>query len=333
MNFENIPLSVLDLAVVKHGHGPGEAIADSVKIAQTVEELGYRSIWFAEHHNMPHVASSATTILMGHIAGKTKTIKVGSGGIMLPNHSPLIIAEQIGTLETLYPGRIELGLGRAPGTDQMTAMALRRTNMNTAFSFPRDVEDLWNYFRNEDPDVKVRAFPGEGLRIPFYILGSSTDSAHLAASLGLPYAFAAHFAPAQLKAAVKIYREEFKPSEQLKEPYVMICVNAFGADTEDEAIRLSTSMFRMFIGMVTHRRAPLLPPVDSLEPYWTPDIQHAVAQMTACTFIGDKAGLKEQFTDFLAEIPFNELIISSYIYDMDAKLRSFEIVKDVFSGQ
>jgi luciferase family oxidoreductase group 1 len=192
------------------------------------------------------------------------------------------------------------------------------------------VEELWNYFRNDDPDVKVRAFPGEGLTIPLYILGSSTDSAHLAASLGLPYAFAAHFAPAQLKAALKIYRNEFRPSQQLKKPHVMVCVNAFGADTDQEAFRLSTSMFRMFIGMVTNRRAPLSPPVDSLDPYWTPDIQHAVAQMTACTFIGSKESLRQQFVDFFKEVAFDELIISSYIYDMDAKLYSYQIVRDAF---
>lgn len=331
MNLKNIPLSVLDLAVVKQGGTPGEAIEESVKVAQNAEKLGYRSIWFAEHHNMQHVASSATSILIGHIAGKTTSIKVGSGGIMLPNHSPLVIAEQFGTLETLYPGRIELGLGRAPGTDQVTAMALRRTNMNTAFTFPKDVDELWSYFHNDDPDVKVRAFPGEGLSIPFYILGSSTDSAHLAASLGLPYAFAAHFAPGQLKEAVQIYRNEFRPSEQLAHPYVMICVNAFGADTEREAYRISTSMFRMFIGMVTNRRAPLAPPVDSLDPYWNTEIQHAVASMTACTFIGDRNSLREQFSDFYREIPYDELIISSHIYDLEAKLHSYKIVKEAFA--
>ncbi len=331
MDIKNTPLSILDLAVVRQGADAAEAIGDSVRVAQAAEKYGYRSIWFAEHHNMPHVASSATSLLIGHIAGKTSSIKVGSGGIMLPNHSPLVIAEQFGTLETLYPGRIELGLGRAPGTDQITAMALRRTNMNTAFSFPGDVQELWSYFRNDDPDVKVRAFPGEGLHIPLYILGSSTDSAHLAAELGLPYAFAAHFAPAQLKSAVKIYINEFKPSEQLQKPYVLVCVNAFGADTDKEAYRLSTSMFRMFIGMVTNRRQPLAPPVDSLDPYWTPDIRHAVAQMTACTFIGDRKSLYDQFADFRDEVPFDELIISSYIYNMEAKLYSLKLVHDVFA--
>lgn len=332
MDLKNIPLTILDLAVVKEGQGAREAIEESVLIAQEGEKLGYRSIWFAEHHNMPHIASSATSILMGHIAGKTSTIKVGSGGIMLPNHSPLVIAEQFGTLETLYPGRIELGLGRAPGTDQLTAMALRRTNMNTAFSFPQDVQELWDYFRNEDPEVKVRAFPGEGLKIPFYILGSSTDSAHLAAALGLPYAFAPHFAPAQLKAAVQIYRSKFKPSEVLDRPHVMVCVNAFGADTDSEAYRISTSMFRMFIGLVTNRRAPLAPPVNSLNSYWTPDIQHAVMQMASCTFMGNQESLQQQFQEFATEVPFDELIISSYIYDREAKFKSLEIIRNVFQN-
>lgn len=330
MGLQDKPLSVLELAIVREGADARTAIDDSVRVAQRAEQLGYRSIWFAEHHNMPHIASSATSVLIGHVAGKTHTIKVGSGGIMLPNHSPLVIAEQFGTLETLYPGRIELGLGRAPGTDQITAMALRRTNMNTAFSFPRDVQELWEYFRNDDPDIKVRAFPGEGLRIPFYILGSSTDSAHLAASLGLPYAFAAHFAPAQLQAAVEIYRNEFQRSEQLDKPYVMVCVNAFGADTEAEAYRLSTSMFRMFIGLVTNRRAPLSPPVDSLDRYWTPDVRHAVAQMASCSFIGDRKALREQFTEFSGDVHFDELIVCSHIYDTEARLHSLDVVKEAF---
>ncbi|GAA4431396.1 LLM class flavin-dependent oxidoreductase [Ravibacter arvi] len=331
MPIENTPLSVLELAVVAQGGNAGQAIADTVSVAKHVEQLGYRSIWLAEHHNMQHVASSATAVLIGHIAGHTHRIHVGSGGIMLPNHAPLMVAEQFGTLESIYPGRIELGLGRAPGTDQTTALALRRSNLNTAFSFPADVQELMSYFKNDDPDVKVRAFPGEGLKIPFYMLGSSTDSAHLAAHLGLPYAFAAHFAPSQLRSAVNIYRNEFRPSEQLAEPHVMVCVNAFGADTDAEAYRLATSLFQMFIGMVTNRRAPLPPPVDSLDAYWNEEIRQAVMRMAACTFIGDRKTLRSQFADFHRDVHYDELIVTSHIFDHQAKLRSFDVIRQAFS--
>ncbi len=325
---QSIPLSALDLAVVVQDSNAAQAIQGTVAVAQHVEKLGFRRIWLAEHHNMPHIASAATAVLIGHVAGATRTIRVGSGGIMLPNHSPLVIAEQFGTLETLYPGRIDLGLGRAPGTDQLTAMALRRSNMNTAFSFPSDIGELKDYFQNDDPDTKVRAFPGEGLDIPLWILGSSTDSAHLAARLGLPYAFAAHFAPAMCEEAVAIYRREFQPSDQLDKPYVIVCVNAFGAETDQEAFVLSTSMFRMFAGIVTNLRQPLQPPVPSLEPYWTPEIENAVSRMTAYTFIGAKDSLRKQFLKFRAHIPFDELMITSHIYDQEARLASYTIVND-----
>jgi len=325
---KQIPLSVLELAVVKEGGNAGSAIADTVQVAQHVEQLGYKRIWLAEHHNMEHIASSATAVLIGHVAGHTKHIRVGSGGIMLPNHTPLIVAEQFGTLESIYPGRIDLGLGRAPGTDQLTAYAIRRNNMNAAFQFPDDVKELQQFFHEDNMDNKVRAFPGEGLNIPIWILGSSTDSAHLAAQLGLPYAFASHFAPAQLQAAIAIYKREFRPSEQLKEPYVIAGVNVIAGQTDAEAEILSTSLYRMFIGILTDKRQPLQPPVASLDAYWNPEIQYAVDRMTACTFVGNKETIRQKLTAFIDEVGIDELIVASYIYDQQKKLESFRLLSE-----
>jgi luciferase family oxidoreductase group 1 len=232
---QDIPFSVLDLAPITQGNTAATTFKNSLALAQSVDALGYKRYWLAEHHNMASVASSATAVLIGHIAGGTTTIRVGSGGIMLPNHAPLVVAEQFGTLASLYPGRIDLGLGRAPGTDQLTAMALRRNRMETAQDFPEDVQALQQYFSADNKSAKVRAIPGEGLDIPIWILGSSTDSARLAAMLGLPYAFASHFAPTQFLTAIDIYRKNFRPSQYLDKPYVMACVNVIAADTTEEA--------------------------------------------------------------------------------------------------
>ncbi|RYG09567.1 MAG: LLM class flavin-dependent oxidoreductase, partial [Chitinophagaceae bacterium] len=251
---ENIPHSVLDLATVLDGSTAADTFKASLEIAQQSELLGYNRYWFAEHHNMAGVASSATAVLIGFIAGGTKKIRVGSGGIMLPNHAPLIVAEQFGTLASLYPGRIDLGLGRAPGTDQITAMAIRGENFNSAHSFPRDVERLQQLFSADNNRASVRAIPGEGLDVPIWILGSSTDSARLAAEKGLPYAFASHFAPAYFEQAISIYRNNFKPSIYLEKPYVMACVNVVAADTDAEAEILSSSVKRMFLGVITGKR-------------------------------------------------------------------------------
>jgi luciferase family oxidoreductase group 1 len=245
----NRPLSVLDLATVLEGQTPADAFHNSLRLAQHVEKLGYKRFWMAEHHSMISVASSATAVLLGYIAGGTKTIRVGSGGVMLPNHAPLVVAEQFGTLESLYPGRIDLGLGRAPGTDQITARALRRDHVAAAHEFPEQIQELQHYL-SADNTGPVRAVPGEGLDIPIWILGSSTDSAYLAAAMGLPYAFASHFAPAQLHTALKIYRQQFKPSEYLDKPYTMACVNVIAADTDAEANRLATSFYQMFLGVI-----------------------------------------------------------------------------------
>jgi len=327
---KNTILSVLDLSVVTEGGNASTAIQRTVDIAQHAEKLGYKRIWLAEHHNMEFIASSATSVLIGHVAGNTTSIRVGSGGIMLPNHAPLAIAEQFGTLESLYPGRIDLGLGRAPGTDQQTAMALRRNNTQAVYNFPSDIRALQNYFSSGNSHSAVRAFPGEGLDIPIWVLGSSTDSAYLAAEMGLPYAFAAHFAPAQFKIAIEIYRNNFKPSAQLSKPYVLACVNVIAADTNEEAQVLATSMYRMFLGIITNTRKPLMPPVPSMEPYWNPEIEAAIKQMTACTFIGDKESLHEQFSTFIEETQVDEIMVTGNIYDNEARLKSYGILSEVF---
>jgi len=320
-----IPLSVLELATVVEGGNHRTAINNTVKVAQHVESIGYQRVWMAEHHNMEYIASSATSILIGHVAGKTKSIRIGSGGIMLPNHSPLVIAEQFGTLETIYPGRIDLGLGRAPGSDQVTAMALRR-NQETAHSFPRDVRQLQTYFSDENVDAKVRAFPGEGLDIPLWILGSSTDSAYLAAEMGLPYAFASHFAPAQFRTAIQIYRSNFKPSNVLQRPYVMACVNIIGADTDDEANFLLSSLLNLFVGIITNTRKPLRPAGSFPESYNIPEVKNAVNNMLSCTFYGSMETLKKNLSEFIAETEIDELMVASHIFDIDAKLKSFSIL-------
>jgi luciferase family oxidoreductase group 1 len=325
-----IPLSVLELATVVEGGNHRTAIDNTVKIAQHVESLGYQRIWMAEHHNMEYIASSATSVLIGHVAGKTNSIRVGSGGIMLPNHSPLVIAEQFGTLETIYPGRIDLGLGRASGSDQVTAMALRR-NQETAHSFPRDLHQLQTYFSDDNADAKVRAFPGEGLDIPLWILGSSTDSAYLAAEMGLPYAFASHFAPAQFRTAIQIYRSNFKPSDGLQKPYVMACVNVIGADTDNEANMLLSSLLNLFVGIITNTRKPLRPAGTFPESYNIPEVKNAVNNMLSCTFYGSKETLKQNLSQFIDETEIDELMVASHIFDFDSKLKSFSILNEALA--
>ncbi|RYG16918.1 MAG: LLM class flavin-dependent oxidoreductase [Chitinophagaceae bacterium] len=325
---KKIPLSILDLAVVKQGGNAQTAIQETVRFAQYAETLGFKRFWMAEHHNMEHIASAATSVLIGHVAEKTKTIRVGSGGIMLPNHSPLVVAEQFGTLETLYPNRIDLGLGRAPGTDQVTAMALRRNAKDVSMSFPSDVRQLQQYFSAENSSAAVRAFPAEGLEVPLWILGSSTDSAYLAAQLGLPYAFAAHFAPAQFRPAIAIYRNNFQPSKQLKKPYVLACVNVIAAETNDEAHYNATSLIRMFTGIITNSRVPLQPPGSLPDIYNIPDVRATVENMLACTFIGDKETLGKNLSGFINDTKIDELMVTSYFYDEEAKNKSIAILKE-----
>lgn len=327
----NFPLSVLDLAIVTDGGNFSSAIQRSVNLAQHAERLGYQRFWLAEHHNMPHVASSATAVLIGHVAGATSTIRVGSGGIMLPNHSTLSVAEQFGTLDALYPGRIDLGLGRAPGTDQATAMALRRNFANTGYDFAEHIMQLQHYFENKNEQIQVRAFPGEGANVPIYILGSSTDSAYLAAAMGLPYAFAAHFAPAQFEMAIRIYKERFKPSPYLSKPHAMACVNMVGADTDEEAAFLATSIYQMFLGIITNNRKPLQPPVKDMNKLWDSQARAAVAQMTSCTFIGNKESLKTQINLLIEKTGIDELMVTSNIFDEEARLKSFTILKEAMA--
>lgn len=328
----NTPYSVLDLATVIEGKTPADTFRHSLDLAQHVEDWGFNRYWLAEHHNMISVASSATSVVIGHIAGGTKKIRVGSGGIMLPNHSPLVIAEQFGTLESLFPGRIDLGLGRAPGTDQVTAMAIRGERFNGANDFPKDVLKLKQYFSAENAKSSVRAIPGEGLDIPIWILGSSTDSAHLAAALGLPYAFASHFAPAQFLTAIDIYRKEFKPSAQLTEPYVLACVNVVAADTDAEANKLATSLFQLFRGIVTGKRMLLQPPVDNMDDVWDVYEEAQANQMLARTFIGSKQTIQEDLQRFLDQTQVNEVMASSHIYDHEAKLKSYQLLSEAFKG-
>lgn len=323
---KKLKLSALDLATVCKGSTPSDAIATSVENAQKVEELGYERIWFAEHHNMPHIASSATAILIGHVAGKTERIRVGSGGIMLPNHTPILVAEQFGTLESIYPGRIDLGLGRAPGTDQLTARAIRKNNMNAPFQFKSEIQELQQFLDASNCDAKVRAFPGEGLDIPIYILGSSTDSAFLAAELGLPYAFAAHFAPAMLPQATQIYQSNFRPSKYLQNPYFIICVNIIAADSVNEAQFLSTSLFNMFTGIITNQLMPLSPPTQQPIYAGIPELEQAVQSMVNCTFIGTETEIREEVTRFATHYKADEIMTTNYIFDREKRLHAFDII-------
>ena len=278
---------------------------------------------------MISVASSATSVLIGYIAGGTSSIRVGSGGIMLPNHSPLAVAEQFGTLESLYPRRIDLGLGRAPGTDQLTAMALRGDHFNNAQEFPQNVLKLQSYFSEENQTAKVRAIPGEGLDIPIWILGSSTDSAQLAAILGLPYAFASHFAPAQFFTAINLYRQNFRPSKYLQKPYVMSCVNVIAADTDAEANKLATSLFQMFIGIVSGKRKQLQPPVDNMDEIWSDYEQEMIQQMLSLSFIGSKETIRKEIIDFAENTEVDEIMAISNVFDTKAKIHSYDLFAQI----
>lgn len=324
--FGNIPLSVLDLAVILEGNTPADSFRYSMRLAQKTEALGYLRYWFAEHHNMASIASAATSVLIGHIAGGTSTIRVGSGGIMLPNHAPLVIAEQFGTLASLYPGRIDLGLGRAPGSDQATARALQR-DPTAAYRFPDTVQELQQYLSADNKNAAVRAIPGEGIDIPIWILGSSTDSAHLAAKLGLPYAFASHFAPQQLHDAFRIYHQEFTPSAQLSAPYTMACVNVTAADTLKEAQLIATSMQKIFLGILTNDRKPLQPPDASF--VLSPEIAQVMKQFLTYSFVGGPEEIRTGISKFVDDTQVDELMVVSHIYDLEARLRSYEILKEL----
>jgi luciferase family oxidoreductase group 1 len=325
-----IPVSILDLATIVAGDKPADSFRKSLEVARLAERCGYNRYWFAEHHNMENIASSATSVLIGFIAAHTSSIRVGSGGVMLPNHAPLIIAEQFGTLESLYPGRIDLGLGRAPGTDQMTSFALRRNLNGSVDDFPQDVIELKNYLAPHSDQSRVRAIPGEGTQVPLWLLGSSTYSAQLAAALGLPFAFASHFAPTQLHEALHLYRQRFTPSDQLQKPYAMTCINVIAADSGEEAKFLASSFYKLASGIVTNQRKPLQPPVRNFLETWDEYEKAAVMQMMKYTFIGSAKTVKEELQKFLDDTEADEIMVASYIYDNPARMHSYELIADFF---
>jgi luciferase family oxidoreductase group 1 len=330
---KDIRFSVLDLAPVIVGATPADALRNTVDLAQHAEKWGYHRYWLAEHHNMPGIASSATSIVIGHVAAGTSTIRVGSGGIMLPNHAPLIIAEQFGTLESLFPGRIDLGLGRAPGTDQVTAHALRRERRNDGHDFPEQLAELRAYLNppSDSGSMPVRAIPGEGLNIPIWLLGSSGFSAQLAGQLGLPFAFASHFSPENTLPALELYRRHFRPSEVLDEPYAMVGLNVVAADTDEEAQRLATSMQQQFLNLIRNTPGQLKPPVDSMEGLWTEYEKTIVERQLNASIVGSAATVKEKLQQFSAETEADEMMIHTQVYDHQARLRSFEIIADITS--
>jgi luciferase family oxidoreductase group 1 len=324
-----IPFSILDLSPINQGSDAAQAFRNSLDLAQHAERWGYERFWLAEHHNMPGIASAATAVAIGYVAGGTRTIRVGSGGVMLPNHAPLVIAEQFGTLQSLYGDRIDLGLGRAPGTDQRTARALRRDLADTAENFPRDVLELQVLLGPVQPAQPVRAVPGAGSRVPIWLLGSSTYSAQLAAAFGLPFAFASHFAPADLRPALALYRARFQPSEQLRRPYAMLGVNVFAAATESEARRLSTSLQQQFVSLRRGTPGPLPPPVDSMDGRWSPMERAGVEHALACSVVGTPETVEAGLKAIIADNEPDELMLTAQIYDHAARLRSFEIAADV----
>ena len=325
-------LSVLDLSPITAGADPSQALSNSLSLAQHTEGLGYYRYWVAEHHNMPGIASAATAVVIGHIAGGTSTLRVGSGGIMLPNHAPLMVAEQFGTLAALYPNRIDLGLGRAPGTDGMTAHALRRTLHSDPNKFPQDLLELKGYLADAQENQKVLAIPGQGSNVPLYILGSSLFGAQLAAILGLPFAFASHFAPAAMMRAIALYREEFTPSEQLHQPYVMLGYNICAADTEAEAQRLRTSGLRALLNLRQGRPGPLPPPIDNFETTLTTAEQSILAQSDAAAAVGNVEQIRDQVAEFVAQTQVDELIITSQIFDHEARCHSYSIAFEACSN-
>ena len=326
----NAPLSILDLAPITAGGDAARALRNSLDLAQHAEGWGYRRYWVAEHHNMDGVASSATAVLVGYIAGATKTIRVGSGGVMLPNHAPLVIAEQFGTLATLYPGRIDLGLGRAPGTDRLTMRALRRhlAASDEEEGFPRDVQELQAYLGDGGPDQPVRAIPGIGTRVPIWLLGSSLYSAQLAAYLGLPFAFASHFAPDMLLQALQVYRSTYRPSTEWPRPHAMVGVNVIAAEGDDEAAWLFTSLQQRFLGMQRGQRGPLPKPIDPalLESMWTAQEKHGVQRMLAATAVGSPHSVRRQLDAIVEQTAADELIVAGAIHDHAARLRSYQLL-------
>jgi luciferase family oxidoreductase group 1 len=324
-----IPFSILDLSPIPSGGGAAHALRNTLALAQRAEALGYRRYWLAEHHNMPGIASAATSIVIGFVAGGTRTIRVGAGGIMLPNHSPLVIAEQFGTLASLYPGRIDLGLGRAPGTDMLTARALRRDMEDSAEQFPQDVQELQRYFDPPEPRQRIRAVPGAGLDVPIWLLGSSLFSAQLAAMLGLPFAFASHFAPDLMLEALDLYRSRFEPSRHLDRPYAMLAANVLAADSEAEARRQFTSQQQSFVNLRRGTPGQVPPPIDDIDSYWSAAEREMVERSLAVSFVGAAETVERGLARFIAATQPDELMITAHIFDQPARLHSIELVANV----
>jgi luciferase family oxidoreductase group 1 len=324
------PFSILDLAPVAQGSTPADALRNSLDLARNAERLGYKRFWLAEHHGMEGIASAATAVVIAHVAGGTKSIRVGSGGVMLPNHAPLVIAEQFGTLASLFPDRIDLGLGRAPGTDQLTARALRRDLAARAEEFPNDVQELQAFFAPAAPGQRIRAVPGEGLNVPIWLLGSSLYSAQLAAYMGLPFAFASHFAPDDLDQALAMYRAHFRPSAQLERPYAMPTVNVFAAETDAEAKHHFTSLQQAFLNLRRGRPGKVPPPVDDIESFWAPEEKLGLMHALKWSFVGSAATIEPRLREFLTRTQADELMISGHFYDPAARVRSLEILAQAF---
>lgn len=329
----NIPVSALNLAPIRQGETAKDAIDSMVDLAQALEKMDYSRYWIAEHHNTQTLVSSATAILIKHTLEHTTKIRVGSGGVMLPNHSPLVVAEQYGTMATIYPDRIDLGLGRAPGTDMMTARALRRAQHDSVYTFPEDVQALLTYLGPLEEQGYVKAFPGIGTNIPIYILGSSTDSAYLAAKLGLPYVFASHFAPRYMAEAISIYRSRFQPSKYLDKPYMMVCLNVIAAESDEEAEYESTTMQQFFLNVVRGAQTPLQPPVENMDEIWTPQEKEMSGAMSRMILQGSKDSIRKQLTSFQEKYDVEEIMAVSYIFDPEKQKRSYEIFKEVVDGK
>ncbi len=325
-------LSVLDLSPVAEGSTAAQSLRNTLDLARHAEKLGFHRYWLAEHHNMPGIASAATSVVIAHVAAGTSTIRVGAGGIMLPNHAPLVIAEQFGTLAALHPGRIDLGIGRAPGTDMLTARALRRNLEASVDNFPQDVVELMGYFEPATPDQRLRAVPGEGEQVEVWVLGSSLYGAQLAAMLGLPYAFASHFAPAELDHALEIYRSRFQPSERLAKPYAMLGVNVVAADTDEEAKLLFTSVQQAFVNLRSGRPGRLPAPVEGYDRDLDPIARQMLSQTLSCAIVGSRETVRRGLEAFIARTGADELMVTSQVFDHEARKRSYQILAEVFQG-
>ncbi|WP_369958457.1 LLM class flavin-dependent oxidoreductase [Pseudomonas benzenivorans] len=322
-------ISILDLAPIRDDGGPAQALGNSLKLAQHAERLGFTRFWVAEHHNMDGIASSATAVLLGYLAAGTRSIRLGSGGVMLPNHAPLVIAEQFGTLATLYPGRIDLGLGRAPGADPFTARALRRERTGSADDFPADVAELQRYLGPRNPEQRVIAVPGSGTQVPLWLLGSSLFSAQLAGERGLPYAFASHFAPRLMHEALRVYRNHFKPSAVLERPYVMLGVPLVAADSDERADYLATSVYQRILALLRGHSLVQRPPVASMEGLWLPHEKQAVGDFLGLAVVGGPAKVRAKLEVLLEQTDADELIFTGDLYDFDDRLRSFELLAEL----